>query len=90
MAFIIKLSSDKMETKKQQLGWDMVELVGSAKLNKQECEALLEKKDDWEFKLFGKDAPMTFKELTVIIKGVHKLAHLMGFNYYELIKVNSV
>lgn len=95
MAFIITLTQSKIDTKQKALGWDIRELIGCAKLNQYECEALLIKKDDidsdsWKFRPFGKDFPMSFKELTVIIKGLHKLAHILNFNYYELIKVRSI
>lgn len=95
MAFIITLTQSKIDTKQEALGWDIEELIGCSKLNEKECEALLIKKDAvdnarWEFRPFGKDFPMSFKELTIIIKGIHKLAHLLGYNYYELIKVRSI
>ena len=92
MAFIIRLNKNKIDKKQQELGWDIFELAGNAKLTEKECEDLFVKKDEnnidsWEFKPFGQYNPMTLDEFYSINKGIHKLANILNCDYYDLIKV---
>lgn len=91
MGFIIQLNQNKINSRQQELGWDIFQLVDMVGLTEIEGHALLIKNDkEWKFKPFGKDHSLTMQELTPIIKGVEKIANTLNFDYKELIKMRSV
>jgi len=94
LTFIITLNQKKIARRQLELGWDIFELAGTAKLSETECEALFIKKDasdidSWEFKPFGKDDPYEFPELKLIIKTLNKIADSLKVDYDDLVKITS-